>query len=143
MQIEIGEGMRSVLIVEDEVIVAMAIEDLMRDLGVREVHLCSSVASALDVLSAHSIDCAILDLHVQDGNTARVADALAEKGVAFLFSSGSASEALEARHMSRPMISKPFLDDDLQMLVLDTWAHGRGIVRDGPQRNIAGFGATD
>jgi CheY-like chemotaxis protein len=122
MHVEIGEGIRSVLIVEDEMIVAMLIEDLMRELGVTDVLICPDVASALETLKTRSIDCAILDLRVRDGNSTPVADALAAKGIPFVVSSGSDAGALEDRHAGRPMIGKPFLDDDLKLIVLDTWA---------------------
>jgi CheY-like chemotaxis protein len=125
MHIQIGEGIRSVLIVEDEMIVAMLIEDLMRELGVVDVHICPDAASALQIVETCAIDCAILDLRIRDGSSTPVADALAEKAIPFVFSSGSDAGALEERYADRPMISKPFLDDDLKLIVLDTWTLAR------------------
>ncbi len=122
MHVEISEGIRSVLIVEDEMIVAMMMEDVIRELGVRDVHLCPDVASALEIMRNEPIDCAILDLWLRDRDTMEIADALAEKSIPFLFSSGSDASALAPRHASRPMISKPFADDDLKLIVLDTWS---------------------
>lgn len=126
MHIQIGEGIRSVLIVEDEMIVAMLMEDIVRDLGVDEVHICPDVVSALEAVETKRIDCAILDLCIRGGSSAPVADRLAQKDIPFVFSSGSDAGALEDRHADRPMISKPFLDDDLRLIVLDTWALARG-----------------
>jgi CheY-like chemotaxis protein len=125
MHIQIGEGIHSVLIVEDEMIVAMLMEDIVRDLGVSEVHICPDAASALEVVETKHIDCAILDVRLRGGSSAPVADALAQKGIPFVFSSGSDAGALEDRHGDRPLISKPFLDDDLRLIVLDTWALSR------------------
>lgn len=126
MHIQIGEGIRSVLIVEDEMIVAMLIEDLMRELGVVDVHVCPDAASALQIVETCTIDCAILDLRVRDGSSTPVADALAAKAIPFVFASGSDSGALEDRYAGHPMIGKPFLDDDLKLIVLDTWSLSRG-----------------
>jgi CheY-like chemotaxis protein len=145
MHIQIGEGIRSVLVVEDEMIVAMMIEDIVRELGVSEVHLCADARSALEVVRAEPIDCAILDLRVRDGSVAPVADALAEKGVPFVFSSGSDAGAIEERHAHRPMISKPFMDDDLKLVVLDTWTlaqSGRAAQSHAAER-VATSGPTD
>jgi CheY-like chemotaxis protein len=126
MHIQIDEGIRSVLIVEDEGLVAMMIEDLVRELGVRDVHLCPDVASALQILETTEIDCAVLDLWVRGDSSNAIADALAERNIPFLFSSGSDAGALEARHAHRPMIGKPFNDDDFKLVLLDTYAMGRG-----------------
>lgn len=120
MHIQISEGLHSVLIVEDEMIVAMLMEDLVRDLGATEVYLCVDTTSALEVLRTQKIDCAVLDLRVRDGDTGQVADLLADKAVPFLFSSGSDVNAIGTRHAARPLISKPFHDDDFKLIVLDT-----------------------
>lgn len=145
MKIEIDEGIRSVLIVEDEMIVAMLMEDLVRQLGVRDVHLAADSASALDIVRTKQVDCAILDLRLRDGTSMAVADALAEQGIPFLFSTGSDPGALDPRHAARPMISKPFLDDDFQLILLDTWTLAQSVrAADGHAGlRVATSGATD
>jgi len=137
MHVEIDEGIRSVLILEDEMIVAMMMEDLVREMGVRDIHLCAGAAEALKVLEAKPIDCAVLDLRVRDGSSVDVADALAERGTPFFFSSGSDATALAERHSDRPMLGKPFTDDDFKLIVLDTWTLGR------PRRSTNGAGAAE
>lgn len=129
MHIEIDEGIRSVLIVEDEGLVAMMMEDLVRELGIRDIHICSDVASAVALAQTTDIDCAVLDLWVRDGSSIRVADALAEREIPFLFSSGSTADALERRHAHRPMLGKPFSDDEFKTLLLDTWTMARSDFR--------------
>jgi CheY-like chemotaxis protein len=124
MQIEIAEGIGSVLIVEDEGLVAMMMEDLVRELGVRDVHVCSDVASALALVESADIDCAVLDLWVRDGSSIAVADALSERDVPFIFSTGSGADALDGRHRHRPALNKPFSDDDFKRLLLDVWTVG-------------------
>lgn len=145
MHIEINEAIRSVLIVEDEMIVAMLMEDLLRSLGVEDVHIATDVSSALELLESQAVDCAVLDLWVRDGDTMAVADALAEKGTPFLFSSGSDAGALDERHANRPMISKPFLDDDFKLILLDTWTVAQSERASGADAGsrVARFGATD
>lgn len=145
MHVQINEGIHSVLILEDEMIVAMLIEDLIRDLGVRDVYVCPSVPSALELLQNTQVDCAILDLWLRDRDSMEVADLLAEKGTPFLFSSGSDATALAPRHAARPMIGKPFSDDDLKLILLDTWSLARServYISPGELR-VATSGATD
>ena len=144
MHIEIDEGIRSILIVEDEMIVALLMEDLVRELGVNEVYICPDATSAIETVVTRSIDLAILDMQVRDGTTTSVADLLAEKGIPFVFSSGSDVGALPERHAARPMLSKPFLDDDLKLLILDTWTLSRSSTpHGGPPERVATSGATD
>ncbi|MEO6013365.1 MAG: hypothetical protein ABIQ30_07255 [Devosia sp.] len=126
MHIEIGEGIRSVLILEDEGIVAMMMEDLVRELRVRDVHVCADVESALKVLRNEDIDCAVLDLWLRGDTSRAVADACADQSIPFLFSTGSDLGAIDDRHAGRPMIGKPFADDDFKLVLVDTWSRGRG-----------------
>jgi CheY-like chemotaxis protein len=145
MHVQIDEAIHSVLIVEDEMIVAMLMEDLVRELGVRDIHICSDSASALEIVRTMCIDCAILDLRLRDGTSMGVADALADRDIPFLFSTGSDVDALEPRHAGRPMISKPFMDDDFRLILLDTWSlvrTGRSVGSQDGLR-VAPFGASD
>ena len=145
MHIEINEAIRSVLVVEDEMIVAMLMEDLLRSLGVEEVYIAADVKSALKLLETRPVDCAVLDLWVRDGDTMAVADILVDKGIPFVFSSGSDAGAIAERHAARPLISKPFLDDDFTLIVLDTWtlAQSQRARRGVGGSRVARFGATD
>lgn len=145
MQVQISEAIHSVLIVEDEMIVALLMEDLVRELGVRDVYICPDIASALDTVGTKQIDCAILDLRLRDRDSMPVADALEAKGIPFVFSTGSDSRAIASRHAARPMISKPFLDDDLKLVVLDTWtlAQSQRPAERGVGQRVAPFIATD
>lgn len=122
MHVEIAEGIRSVLIVEDEGLVALMMEELVRELGISNIHLCSDVASAVELASTADIDCAVLDLWIRDGSSSKVADTLAARGIPFLFSTGTGPDALDDRHAHRPILGKPFTDDDFKRLLLDTWA---------------------
>jgi CheY-like chemotaxis protein len=144
MHIEIDEGIRSILIVEDEMIVAMLMEDLVRELGVEDVFVCADAASALALIVDRSIDLAVLDMQVRDGTTIAVADMLTERGIPFVFSSGSEIGAFPERHSHRPMINKPFLDDDLKLVILDTWTLSRSATAyRQPGQRVATHGATD
>ncbi len=128
MEIDISDGdteIRSVLILEDEGLVAMLIEDLVRDLGAERIDVFTEVAPALEAASSGDYDCAILDVVLRDSDSGGVADVLAARGIPFLFSTGSARDALAERHRHRPLIVKPFPDGDLQTLLLQTMTEAR------------------
>jgi CheY-like chemotaxis protein len=125
MQVEIAEGIRSILIVEDEGLVALMMEDLARELGIAETYVCADAGSALELARSAEIDVAVLDLWVRDGNSFAIADVLAGRDIPFLFSSGRGADAITPRHASRPLISKPFADDDFKLAVVDAWTLSR------------------
>jgi CheY-like chemotaxis protein len=72
---------RSVLIVEDEPLIAMMLEDFLDSLGHKVVASCDSVAEALEHVERGGFDVAIIDVQLKDGESVwPVADKLAEAG---------------------------------------------------------------
>ena len=103
------QGLR-VLIVEDEALVAMLLEDMLGDLGCQVVETCSRVPPALarvqDVDAP--LDVAILDMNVAGEASGPVAEALAARGVPFVFATGYGSGGLPDAWRDRPTLQKPF-----------------------------------
>lgn len=149
MFIDIPEGdvaLRSVMIVEDEALVAMMMESVLRDLGVQHVSIFPDRGGAWETASTGDVDCAILDLRVRDGTTTEVADILMLRGIPIVFSTGSLGEERSERHRHLPVIAKPFSDDVLRLAVLDAVASRRGGGGQyGPyhEPRVATSGATD
>ena len=83
---------RCVLVVEDEMCLAMMLEDLLSDSGYRVV-LASRVQEAQRLVDEESIDAAILDVNVNGEQAYPVAERLRERGVPFLFASATAARA--------------------------------------------------
>jgi CheY-like chemotaxis protein len=97
-------GSLSVLIVEDEPLIAMMLEDYIEGLGHR-------VAGAVETaqVEAGEFDVVILDVHLRGGAPSwPVADALADRGVKFLVATGGHVEPPPERHVNAPILSKPF-----------------------------------
>ncbi len=135
MHVTISEGMQSVLIVEDEGLVALMMEDLVREMGAQDVLLCSDLVQAREIVETVAIDCAVLDVRVRGGTSGEIADILAARGIPFMFSTGSGLDSLVPRHRERPLLLKPFADDDFKLLLLDTW---RAAARAAPAPSHAG-----
>jgi len=109
---------RKVLIVEDEALIAMNIEMQLQDLGF-ETRLASSVDEALRLLTSDSLDLAILDYSLRDGEkTTPIAEALHERRVPFIVCSGSQFNDMARVFEGVTVLSKPFTDDLLQSAVL-------------------------
>jgi DNA-binding response OmpR family regulator len=62
----------TVLLVEDDGLLAMALEESVRILGAAEVHCCADVDSATEVARSATIDCALLDVMARDQTTYEV-----------------------------------------------------------------------
>ena len=100
---------RSVLIVEDEPLIAMMLEDFVDSLGHNVAGSVDCVADALARVEAGGFDVAIVDVHLRGGEASwPVADALADKGIAYLFSTGGYASQTPDRHRGAPMLPKPF-----------------------------------
>lgn len=98
-----------VLIVEDNMIIAMEAEDILETMGAERCHVAASAASALDILSRHTITFALLDVNLGDHTSAPVAQALTKAGTPFIFASGYGDHAEGiAAGTTAPAVTKPY-----------------------------------
>jgi len=106
------QGPRSILIVEDEPLIAMMLEDFLESLGHRVVASCESVEEALGHVEAGGFDVAIIDVQLRDGKQVwPVADRLAAAGTPFVLATGGHLEPPPAQHAAVPVLSKPYTID--------------------------------
>jgi DNA-binding NtrC family response regulator len=95
-------------LVEDEMIVAWLLEDMLAELGCAVVGPAASVDQALAMIDAEAIDVAMLDVNLDGQMSYPVADALAARGVPFVFSTGYHKDRLLERYRTFPALQKPF-----------------------------------
>ena len=106
---------RSVLIVEDEPLIAMMLEDFLESLGHNVVATCDSVEDALGWADSGGFDVAIVDVQLKDGKSIwPVADKLAENGTPFVVATGGHVEPPPAQHADAPVLSKPYTIDSIE-----------------------------
>jgi DNA-binding response OmpR family regulator len=97
-----------VLILEDEPLIALAMQFLVEDEGWSVVGPFSHVESARVVVDGDAeIDCALLDCLVGDYASWPVADGLTRRGVPFAFTSGNDARSIEPRFAAAPVFAKP------------------------------------
>jgi DNA-binding response OmpR family regulator len=113
----------SVLVIEDEPLIAMMLEDFVDLLGHEIAGTADSVASALATIEAGSFDVAILDVHLRDGVCWPVADALIAADKPFVIASGGFVEPPPAHHAGARQLSKPFSLEGVR-LALEGLARG-------------------
>lgn len=103
-----------ILLVEDNVIIAMDAEELIRDFGAPDVITARTVTEAHEKIDQHSFFAAILDFNLEDETSSTIADRLSELGVPFVFATGfSSTDDLPDRFASHTLLDKPFTASDL------------------------------
>ena len=97
------------LIVEDNLIIAMAAEVILLDLGARHVDTAATVDQALRSIERTRPSFALLDLNLGSESSIKVAQKLKEIGVPFMFATGYGERApLPDELASVPVIQKPY-----------------------------------
>jgi len=98
----------TVLVVEDEFIIALDLSETVRDLGYELEGPFADNRNALRAIENGMPDCAILDVHTADGDVYPVADRLAAAGVPMVFHSGHVTPAeVNRRYPDAVACTKP------------------------------------
>ncbi len=106
------EGCR-VLVVEDELAIAMLLESALEDERCVIVGPYGGVRDALAAARNETLDLAVLDINLAGEMVFPVAEVLAERGVPFLILSGYGASALPPNRRHWPVCGKPFKLDQL------------------------------
>ncbi|MFO1013703.1 MAG: response regulator [Caulobacteraceae bacterium] len=105
---------RRILVVEDEMMIAMLVEDMLADLGCDVVGPAHGLETALKMATDDDhLDAAVLDVNLGGQQVFAVADALRAKGVPAIFSTGYGEAGLRDVDAGAPVLQKPFRAGDL------------------------------
>jgi CheY-like chemotaxis protein len=104
---------RRVLVIEDEMLILMMIEDMLADLGCESVTSAATINQAIALINGQVFDAAMLDMNLNGKNSRAVADALAARGVPFVFSTGNSIHDVWDGYNGHAVLRKPFSNDDL------------------------------
>lgn len=115
------EGLR-ILVVEDEMMIAMLMEDFMEEFGCTIVGPVANIENALLLIKTEAIDGALLDLNLAGNVAYPVADELARLRIPFIVVSGYGDQELAGGYNDRPRLPKPFRRLDLQRIMTATFA---------------------
>jgi CheY-like chemotaxis protein len=113
---------RSVLIVEDESLIAMMLEDFLDSMGHQIAGTCESVPEALDRVGEGGFDVAILDVNLKGERIWPVADRLLDLGIPYILATGGHIEPPPAAHAGAPVLSKPFTIDAIEPALSEAFA---------------------
>jgi CheY-like chemotaxis protein len=98
---------------EDEPIVALALEDVLLDLGFMDVRVSTTIEQAFREIEDRAPDVAILDVNIHGERSYGVADVLRRLRVPFLFATGYGIAEHPEALRSVPTLTKPYSSEDL------------------------------
>ncbi len=115
---------RRVLIVEDEVLVAMLLEDLLSEMGHRVVACVARVDEAMKFADQAEIDFAILDINLDGVKSFPVAAILRQRGIPFVFATGYGTAGLANEFSNELALQKPYDPGELERAIAQVCAAG-------------------
>jgi len=108
------DSSRRIFVVEDETLVLMNLEDILADLGWTVAAQAMWLPEAERLAgSVEMPDAAILDVNIGGTPVFPAARILAERGVPILFATGYGKEGLPPEWQDRPVIMKPYTQQDV------------------------------
>jgi CheY-like chemotaxis protein len=99
----------SVLVVEDEALIAMDLQALLEEAGYRVLGPANSSAAAMALLAGQDPDVALLDVNLGRSDVFGVANELATRKTKLIFLTGHTAQKLPPAHRHRPLVAKPYL----------------------------------
>jgi CheY-like chemotaxis protein len=109
---------KRILVVEDEAIIAFALEDMLDELGCVVVGPALRLEDACVLAVDSQLDGAILDVNLNSERSYPAARTLAERGVPFIFATGYDRESLEWEGKVPDLIAKPYRKDQLEAALI-------------------------
>jgi CheY-like chemotaxis protein len=103
-----SRAMRSVLIVEDDSLVAAAVEAMLEELGYERIVHAATIVEALAAIETDAPDIAVLDASLRGAPAHRIAVRLREKGIPFVVSTGHDPRSLPAPFAAGVALRKPY-----------------------------------
>jgi CheY-like chemotaxis protein len=104
---------KRVLVVEDEYLVAMDMSAYLEAAGAHVVGPASNVSAALAALERTELDGAILDVNLRGEMAYPVADALAARGIPFVFTTGYDARSVPDRFAGVKRCEKPTSPEEI------------------------------
>jgi CheY-like chemotaxis protein len=105
-----------VLLVEDDAIVAMLVEQILLDMGLR-VLVVATLENALLETEMADFDAAIIDMHLRGDRADQLTDTLVLGNVPFMVLSGADQSAFHAAHPHIDVLRTPFDKAQLEQCV--------------------------
>jgi two-component SAPR family response regulator len=107
------------LILEDEILVAMYLEEMLSDMGHSVISSANRVNEAMDVVRDCDIDFAVLDVNIAGTPSFPVADMLRKRGIPFVFATGYGQDSVAQGFGDHPTLCKPYAPESLKLAIAE------------------------
>jgi CheY-like chemotaxis protein len=108
-----------VLVVEDEIPVALLIEDMVSELAYEVAALVSRLEDAMRLLDSESFDLALLDVHLNGKMVFPFAAELEARDIPFLFATAYGPRGIPEDFRSHLVLQKPFGPVELKRALME------------------------
>ena len=113
---------KNILLVEDSLMLAIDMSDMLKGIGAETVEKAASVAQAKDCLIKFTPDFAVLDISLRDEESFEVAELLIQQKVPFCFATGYGSEyPVPERLKGHLVLTKPVNINVLRSAIKDLY----------------------
>ena len=102
---------RRVLIVEDEMLIALMLQDMLQDSGHFVEGVATSLQIGLDLAIKANAELAILDINLNGEECYPIVEILQQRGIPFVFSTGYGSGTVRPEFDAVPKLIKPYEQD--------------------------------
>jgi DNA-binding LytR/AlgR family response regulator len=118
-QVAKGRARLRVMVLEDEPLAAMALEDMLADLGFITLGPFMELDDATDFVRDHAaeIDVAILDVNIHGDLSFDLAALLQQRNIPFFFCSGYSKDAFDPRWRRWPNLGKQYTEARLTAMI--------------------------
>lgn len=117
-----GQARLRVMVLEDEPLAAMALDDMLVDLGFITLGPFMELDEATEFVRDHAaeIDVAILDVNIHGDFSFDLADLLLQRRIPFFFCSGYSNEAFDPRWRRWANLGKQYTEGRLRRMIEET-----------------------
>lgn len=110
----IGLHGKSILLVEDQILIAMDVEQALTDFGLSPVHTAFSVLEAIQTIRVSPPDLAVLDFNLGEETSVDIARILRKADIPFLFATGCADPSMiPTEFQDVAIVRKPYAPEAL------------------------------
>jgi len=113
-------GQRSILLVEDDPLLAMDVETCLAAAGYCVIGPVATTASAVRLIQHQSPDLVVLDLNLGTEMAFALPDFLTERKIPFIILTGHSQTVVAPRYRNRPFLQKPYVAATLLRAIRDT-----------------------
>ena len=116
----------SVLLLEDEFVIALDAEQILTELGVRQVATAATLSDAEERARDEHFDVAVLDVNINGEMSFSLAESLRARGIAVVFATGYELKDRALPDIDTTLcVSKPYTSESLRQVLCSALADSK------------------